>query len=42
MILGAMNKTETLLVIYFSDDLLDKMAEIHQVKVRLLDLGQSI
>jgi hypothetical protein len=31
-----------MLVIYFSDDLLDQMAEIHEVKVRLLDHGQTI
>lgn len=32
-----MNKTETILVIYFSDEMLDKQAEIHEVRVRLLD-----
>lgn len=37
-----MNKTETMLVIYFSDDSLDKMAEILELKVRLLDNGTTI
>jgi len=29
-------------VIYFADDTLDKMAEILELKVRLLDIGQAI
>jgi hypothetical protein len=40
--LAALNPTETILVIFFSDDVLDKMAEILEVKVRLLDLGQAV
>lgn len=40
--LGALNPTETMLVIYFSDDTLDKMAEILEVKVRLLDHGSTM
>ncbi len=37
-----MNKTQTILVIYFSDDTLDKMAEILELKVKLLDSNVAI
>lgn len=40
--LAALNKSETIIVIFFSDDVLDKMAEILEVKVRLLDKGQAV
>lgn len=37
-----MNKTETILVIFFSDEILDQMAEIEKVKVRMLDEGVTM
>jgi len=35
--LAALNPDRVLLVIFFSDDLLDEMAEIYELPVRLLD-----
>jgi hypothetical protein len=41
-LIAALNNTQTILVIYFADDTLDKMAEILEVPVRLLDIGQCV
>jgi hypothetical protein len=35
--IAALNPDRVLLVIFFSDDLLDEMAEIYELPVRLLD-----
>ncbi|CDW85080.1 anoctamin-like protein [Stylonychia lemnae] len=42
ILLAALNPDRDLLVIYFSDDLLDEMAEIYELPVRLLDQNQSV
>lgn len=37
-----MSNENTILVIYFSDEILDKMAEIFEVQVRLLDYNYNV
>ena len=39
---SAMNPDHTILVIYFSNEVLDQMAEISDVKCRLLDYNESL
>jgi hypothetical protein len=40
--LAAMNKDHTIIAINFSDDVLDQVAELEGLEVRLLDLKQTL
>lgn len=37
-----MDNTETIVIVFFSDEVLDIIAETNKVKVRLLDHGEAV